>query len=422
MGKGSLFSLLRDEPRNGLQKLRADQAGNVIITFALALVPIMAATGAAVDYSHANSVKAAMQSAADSTALMLARSAATLSSSQLTQQGNDAFKALLTRPEAYGVQVSTLYSTTQGGTTTVAANGSMKTAIVGIMGFSSVNISAKAVAVVVGGGKACVLSLNSKASGATVAPGNANVKLTGCSLHDNSSNGSALTVGGSAKVSALSVGVVGGISGGAGITTTQGIATGAAPVADPYAKVSVPAFSGCTVNGFTANSTVTINPGVYCGGMQLHAKANVTLNPGVYFIDRGSFSVNGSATITGNGVTLVFTSSTMTDWPTATINGGATVNLTPPTSGPTAGIVMFGDRNMPVGTAIKFNGGASQYLGGAVYFPTGAVSFAGGAATSTSCTQLVADTISFAGNSDFAINCDGYGTKPFGPAGVRLVS
>src|SRR4030081_2721756 len=35
----------------------------------------------------------------------------------------------------------------------------------------------------------------------------------------------------------------------------------------------------------------------------------------------------------------------------------ATVNLTPPISGSTAGIVVFGDRRIPVGTAFKFNGG-----------------------------------------------------------------
>ena len=60
--------------------------------------------------------------------------------------------------------------------------------------------------------------------------------------------------------------------------------------------------------------------------------------------------------------------------------------------------------------------------GDAVYFPTGDVTFSGGAGTSTTCTQLIADTIKWAGNSNFAINCKGYGTKPLGPAGVRLVS
>ena len=50
-----------------------DSAGNVAITFGIATLPIIGAIGAAVDYSHANDVKAAMQAALDSTALMLSR-------------------------------------------------------------------------------------------------------------------------------------------------------------------------------------------------------------------------------------------------------------------------------------------------------------------------------------------------------------
>jgi hypothetical protein len=40
---------------------------------------------------------------------------------------------------------------------------------------------------------------------------------------------------------------------------------------------------------------------------------------------------------------------------------------------------------------------------------------------SNACTQLVADTITFTGSSNFAINCAGKGTKPLGAAQVKLV-
>jgi len=241
-------------------------------------------------------------------------------------------------------------------------------------------------------------------------------------LYDNSSNGSALVAGVSAKISARSVGVVGGISGVASITTTNGVRTGMAPIADPYAKAVFPSFFGCGQKNFSAHSTVTIEPGVYCGGMQFNANANVTLKPGIYYLDGGNLQVNGGATLMGDGVTFVFSSSTMTNWATATINGGANVKLTPPTTGPTAGIVMFGDRRAPVGTSYKFNGGASQYLGGAMYFPTGEVNFAGGMGTGTSCTKIIADTITFSGNSDLAVDCSRYNVKSFGLGGVRLAS
>jgi len=83
---------------------------------------------------------------------------------------------------------------------------------------------------------------------------------------------------------------------------------------------------------------------------------------------------------------------------------------------------MFGDRRIPVGTAFKFDGGASQYLGGVIYIPTGDVTFAGGASTSTSCTKIIADTIKFTGNSNLAINCSMYNTRPFSAPVVKLVS
>ena len=170
--------------------------------------------------------------------------------------------------------------------------------------------------------------------------------LNGRSLFGNSNSSTAVIDGRSATLSALSIGVVGGVSGASQITTTQGISTGDSASSDPYPSAS----SG----------------------------ANVTLQPGIYYLDQGSLTVHGGATLSGIGVTLVFTSSTGKNCATATINGGATLNLTAPTSGPTAGIVIFGDRNMPAGTTFKFNGGASQSLTAAIYTPKAAVSFAGG--------------------------------------------
>jgi len=217
--------------------------------------------------------------------------------------------------------------------------------------------------------------------------------------------------------------VVGGVSPGAyGITADYGIRTGIRPVADPYKDVEPPSFGTCTENNFQANKSETINPGVYCGGIAVHAGATVTLNPGIYYLDGGDLAVNGNAGLTGNGVTLVFTSKNRNGFATASINGNATVNLTPPNYGPTAGIVMFGDRRMPAGTSFKLNGGASQYFGGAVHLPTATINFSGGNGSGTSCTQIVGAIINFSGNSNLAIDCSSYQTKPFGMWTVRLVS
>ena len=67
------------------------------------------------------------------------------------------------------------------------------------------------------------------------------------------------------------------------------------------------------------------------------------------------------------------------------------------------------------------SGGSTQSFGGALYLSTADVTFAGGADTTVSgCTQLIADTISFSGASNFALNCDGSGIKPLGSAATLL--
>ncbi len=410
-----------------LRRFRRDQTGSYAIITALTMPALLGLVGLGSEvglwyYNHQH-----LQSAADSGAI----SAATTYSIQGNSTG------LITQAQAatatYGFVagannvVVTLHQPPLSGSYTSTTNAAevivsqpQTRLFSSLFSSSQLTISARAVAVG-NGGLGCVLSLNTTASGATVIKGTSAVNLSGCSLMDNSSNSSALTLNGGGTLSALSVNVVGNVSGTSNITTTLGINTGATPASDPYADSSYPSFSGCDKHNFSSKKTETINPGVYCGGMSLNAGANVTLNPGVYYLDQGSLSVNGGATLSGTGVTLVFTSSTGNNYATASVNGGATINLTPPTNGSTAGIVFFGDRNMPVGTGFSFEGGASQVLGGALYLPRGAVSFAGGADTTTACTQLVADTITFSGNSNFAINCAGYGTRPIGSRLAKLV-
>jgi hypothetical protein len=390
---------------------------------ALAALPLFASVGASIDFGRAASARASLQGAVDAAALKLAKDAKNADVTQLNAAASDYVNANIQNLELTNIQTAvTTSSTSSGYSVDMSGSGVVATRFMGIMGYSRLNVAVHSKALSIQDGLGCVLSLDPHASGAATGQGSTNVVLNGCSLYDNSDNSTAMTVGGSARITALSVGVLGNLTGAENITTTLGIHTGVGPVKDPYVNASFPAFSGCTDVNFSAKNAVTINPGVYCGGMKLNAGAEVTLTAGIYYLDGGDLTVNGGATLKGDGVTLVFTSKNRNGYATASINGNATVNLTPPKTGGTAGIVIFGDRAMPTGTAFTFNGGAAQYLGGAVYVPKGAVSYSGGATTSTSCTQLIGNTVTFTGNSGFALNCNGYGTKPFSPLVVKLTS
>ena len=76
------------------------RGGNVTITAAFASIALIGFVGAAVDYSRANSLKAAMQAALDATTLKLGREYFTLTGTQLQNQGDLIFSAIFTRPEA----------------------------------------------------------------------------------------------------------------------------------------------------------------------------------------------------------------------------------------------------------------------------------------------------------------------------------
>src|SRR5262245_59912883 len=56
---------LADAVRRHFQRFGRADHGNVVLTFALTLIPIMAAVGAAVDYSRANNFRSQLLAAAD---------------------------------------------------------------------------------------------------------------------------------------------------------------------------------------------------------------------------------------------------------------------------------------------------------------------------------------------------------------------
>src|SRR5262245_46651286 len=102
--------------------------------------------GAAVDYSHANSVKTAMQAAVDSTALMLGKQASTLTQAEIQTKADAYFKALFTRPEATGVTVNATYTTSGGSKVVVTASANVKANFMGLMGISQMKVGVESMA------------------------------------------------------------------------------------------------------------------------------------------------------------------------------------------------------------------------------------------------------------------------------------
>jgi len=267
--------------------------------------------------------------------------------------------------------------------------------------------------------------------------GGATIIAPDCDVYNNSFNSDGTDVTGSGTLSARNFYLSGGYeTGGGGTLTYSGVMkTHVNPMPDPYhpdstgtnnsskdyyisaasgtITVNVPSAttsytaSGCTKTNYSLkpNNSDTLSAGVYCGGWDI--KGTLTLNAGTYIIDGGSFSANSQATITGNGVTIILTSSSGNNYGGISINGGATLNLTAPSATATSGvpgIAIWEDKNAP-DQGPKLNGGSTQIINGAIYLPSQNVTFNGGSSTGTSCMQLIANTITFSGNANFKHSC-----------------
>src|SRR5215475_8343678 len=129
-----------------LSAFKADRRANVAITFAFASLPILGFVAAAVDYSRANSVKAAMQTALDSTALMLAKEAATDTEDQLKANALKYFTAVFARSEAKDILVNVSYTTEGGSKIVVNATAAMDAEFTKLLGYDTFHINASSTA------------------------------------------------------------------------------------------------------------------------------------------------------------------------------------------------------------------------------------------------------------------------------------
>lgn len=278
------------------------------------------------------------------------------------------------------------------------------------MFLGSLGVTARAVGRSGSPGDYCVIALEAAAASTAEFTGSADIDLGNCGIAANSSHLQALEVSGSAEVTALFAEMVGGYEvSGSGQLLVDEIITGSSAIDDPYADLDMGVPGACSEVTSYKNTT-TISPQTWCGGVSFEANADVTFQPGVYYVKGGEFKVNGNATLSGSGVTIVLTDYSG-DWSRININGGAVVNLAAPTSGPFSGVVFYQDRDAPSTGSHTFNGGATMELTGVIYIPRQEIKFSGGNETGGGCTRLIGRIVTFTGNADIDNECEGTGVK-----------
>jgi Flp pilus assembly protein TadG len=137
---------------HALRRFGRAAEGNIAVTFAIALLPILGFIGAAIDYSRANLARSSMQAALDSTALMVAKdlSSGLISTSDISTKANGYFAALYTSKEAQlikdsnGQAVTATYNAVNGSlgsTVQLNVSGDIRTDFKYMFGFPTMNFN-----------------------------------------------------------------------------------------------------------------------------------------------------------------------------------------------------------------------------------------------------------------------------------------
>lgn len=391
--------------RRRLRNIRHDSAGFVAAPVAIMLPVLLGMAGLGIDVGMWYASKRDAQSAADAAARAGALELVRNNSASGIVQAAKEDAALNGFDEGHGDTIMINNPPTAG---TFAGDGFAVEAVIQHEpgGFFSqfvfhedATVAARAVARAIAL-DTCVWALEENGTGLTIT-GTADVVLD-CGIFVNSIDDDALREVGTSCVTASSIRVSGGASG--GCLNPEPI-TGVPPYPDPLSKLEAPSSAGATVfNGKVkvTGGNVTLQPGIYRNGIDISGGATVTFNDGTYELQGGRLKVAGGSSLEGDNVTFYLTDG----------NGGhaelditaTTIDLSAPDDGAMEGILFFQDRSAPTTKTNKIAGNASVELAGALYFPTTQLDFAGTSSTALPAPMVVAREIRFVGTTDLGGN------------------
>jgi Flp pilus assembly protein TadG len=420
--------------RSRFADFASSQRGSISVIAAVTLVPLLIAAGSAVDMGLANRTLGQMQKAVDSAALAGAATHKTVNVEDEPLAGNQARTYAANRMVEANLpaQIAKFAGAPQvaidGTEVTVDLDAEMPTTFMKLIGIGTMSLSVTATADFSQTGNGCIVALGSQGTGIEVG-GTVTVEIDDCWMHSNKKDDKSIDIIGTATIHAGGSCSVGSTSVSNNATVYKHRIVGCDMMEDPMAAWTPPTTpAGCDYDKFKggAGSSITLYPGTYCGGLQLSGYDNVHLEPGVYHITDGALSINSKVSLTGSNVGFFIGE----DVSSVTINGAATVTLTPPDSGamkdkliamaPVENVKDLAKKDL---ISAKINGGSDLDLTGTIYLPSATLDFSGNSTTKSMATQIIANSVKLTGTSNlkFKEQLDEFG-NPIGPEFVTAVT
>ena len=346
------------------QRLFSSREGSTASIFAIALPALMGVGGFATDYAAVSNSKSRLQAVIDSAALSVAREMTVTPTAvrQVDQLAKQYVSGNIPANTPYEIMTSAVVvmqapppTSVGGGSGGVAMMAMPIPAGVRVEGsqqistpfglierFSGVTtLTATATARIAlsatSNQKICVLALGQHVNSGIFMHNGASINAPGCSLYSNSNNRLSIVIEQHSRIKATVTCARGGITNRNSTLDTM-LITDCPATADPLASKVEPVVPGVCekVNFVVTSGAYVLKPGTYCGGIAAIGSARLTLMDGVYIMKDGPFLIGETAEVTGKGVTIGLTGKSMVRF-----QDTALVRLSAPSTGPTAGILIW---------------------------------------------------------------------------------
>ncbi len=312
-----------------------------------------------------------------------------------------------------------------------------KTAALFLSHLLSENVRVESEAVMRGQIKLCALALSDNSDAAINMGGSSTLEANECSLFSNSTSPTGIVADKDATLTADFICTAGGYSGD-GANFSVEVTTDCPPFKDPLAdNPPTPGYGACdfhdhqvgaikvnpagkevkaSAKGLLKFNKYGLDPGVYCGGIEILDLADLTLQPGIYIIKDGPLSIGYRAIISGEGVSFFFTG----DNAILDIGRDAALDLSAPVNGQMAGILFMDDPSIAPMRTHSIRSANARNLLGTFYFPDAKLSVDTDRpiADQSAYTIIVADEIELLGRPSLYLNSDYAATNVPVPAGI----
>lgn len=423
--------------RRHIGRLLSDRAGTIALTTAFGIMTLLGVTGLSVTAGDWYFTHRAMQSAADAGALggavqLVSESAngqSVNTQAVTTAAKNDTANNGYT--DGHNGVTVTAAVTNGNQTVQVTVSQPARLMLAGLFMNSPPTISATAQASIVfnnpNSPQGCIVSTATSGPGISVV-GNGTIDANGCVIIADSTSSNAINITGNGVINSEKLCGPGGAYVGGVNAQMNPAPSKCPPMPDPYANYTAPpeASASCQYgnsglgisSGVTISGNVTLNPGVYCGGINISSTANVTFSPGLYVLRNGGITASGQAYMSGQGVTFFLTgSNSQVNIPADNIalSGQAQVNFKAATASQLpsdaqnlAGFIFFQDVDAASTGQIMntLSGNSNVRYEGTLYFGNQNVNVVGnGVADGTSpFTTLIGNEIIYSGNGTLVFN------------------